>query len=508
MAIHESNVNFKKLISDLAEMYPYETEEVVMVELVANSLDAHANKISIDYDPGNNVLIITDNGAGMTQSQFADYHDFAAGWKSRGFTIGFAGVGAKLSFNVADRVLTETKSKAFSNGSDWYLASKNQLKWKDRKALSIKRSGTRVEVHFRSTVQPEYADEEALLQLLKRHYLPLFDKRFLDLYDRMGIYSKELRFIINGSIVEPSDLIKDMNLDQVKEFAPQKGNKKIGYGILGVAQHDYPFGVGRSGLFICTHGKVIKAEFFNQFPGILGPRILGVVEVPELIGFLTTGKTDFLHNRGNYKQFEFLYSPIRHEFKSWLGEIGVQQAEISDLDDAQKLERELRKIASEIPELRDFFGFWMKDKSLQISTDGDVRAAMDSGIEATLADGDGTILNNGGVMDVGNNPGEAPVPNQDSEEIKATPISRSSKRGPKIGFIAAPDRLEMAWIDGDHIMINTAHPSHCKIKANSLAKHLHNYCAIGTAIQRFIISSGDISNVNVLDRLMAAWGNK
>jgi len=40
MSIHESSVNFQNLIRDLAEIYPFDVDEVVLVELIANSLDA------------------------------------------------------------------------------------------------------------------------------------------------------------------------------------------------------------------------------------------------------------------------------------------------------------------------------------------------------------------------------------------------------------------------------------------------------------------------------------
>ena len=64
MGRHESSVNFQNLIRDLADMYPREVDEVVIVELVANSLDAGANRISIDYDPAGKTLIISDDGPG------------------------------------------------------------------------------------------------------------------------------------------------------------------------------------------------------------------------------------------------------------------------------------------------------------------------------------------------------------------------------------------------------------------------------------------------------------
>ena len=84
MSVHKSAVNFINLIADLADMYPFDVPDVIVVELVATALDARASMISVDYDPVNKILIVTDNGKGMEESQFNQYHDFAAGLKTRG----------------------------------------------------------------------------------------------------------------------------------------------------------------------------------------------------------------------------------------------------------------------------------------------------------------------------------------------------------------------------------------------------------------------------------------
>ena len=132
MSTHESTVNYRKLIRDLAGMYPFNVAEVVVVELVANSLDANATCISIDYNPDTKILIVMDNGKGMNSSQFKNYHNIAADLKKQGTGIGFAGVGAKISFNIANRVITETRSIHFFGGSDWYLESESKLLWEDK----------------------------------------------------------------------------------------------------------------------------------------------------------------------------------------------------------------------------------------------------------------------------------------------------------------------------------------------------------------------------------------
>jgi HSP90 family molecular chaperone len=149
MSKHESAVNYANLIRDLADMYTLDVAEVVLVELIANSLDAGATQIKISFDQKKRILIVEDNGCGMSAENFEQYHDFAVGLKTRGTGIGFAGVGAKISFNIADRVRTETRSKSFSGGSNWYFQSKTKLVWEDFKATNIRSYGTRVEVSVR-----------------------------------------------------------------------------------------------------------------------------------------------------------------------------------------------------------------------------------------------------------------------------------------------------------------------------------------------------------------------
>lgn len=233
--VHESSVNFKNLIRNLAEMYPFEVGEVVFVELIANALDSRATRISIDYDSIKKILIVTDNGDGMTETQFDEYHDFAAGLKRRGDCIGFAGVGAKISFNIADRVITETRSDSFSGGSDWYLKTNKKLIWEETSPAHLKKgNGTRIEVRFRT--DPPYSDRNGLVKLLKRHYFPLIERQFLTLYSQTKFYSSDLRFVVNGVEIEPVDVKTDLGLEEIKVFFPMKGKKRIGFGILGLSK--------------------------------------------------------------------------------------------------------------------------------------------------------------------------------------------------------------------------------------------------------------------------------
>ena len=507
MAIHESSVNYRNLIRDLAEMYPFDVAEVVVVELVANSLDAGASRISVAFDAGAKVLVITDNGKGMTASQFDEYHDFAAGLKTRGTGIGFAGVGAKVSFNIASRVLTETRGQSFVGGSNWYLESQKKLIWEDWEPRRLQGRGTRVEVHFTPTSVIPYASTDDLSRLLRRHYLPLMDRTFLELYEKLGIYSSRLRFVVNQETVEPGNVTADYHMSGIREFYPERSGKRVGYGVLGLAEDEYPLEPDLCGLLLCTHGKVIKAELFNQFPGPLGPRVFGLVEIRGFVDFLTTAKNDFIRGR-KHRELERLYGPLRQEFKDWLVELGVQSVETIGTDEATKLERELRKILDEVPELSDFFGFATRRNVLGQSDSGSVLATSREGTEITFPVGEGEGGEGPGPVGEGDEPGEALVEDQETGAVRAKPISRTARRGPRVSFAEAADRVELAWIEGNNVVINSGHPAYTRVSSDGTAKRVHCLFAIGAAVQRSLASGDEQQDAAFVDRMMAAWGKK
>ena len=507
MSIHESSVNFQNLIKDLAEIYPFDVDEVILVELIANSLDAKPTIISIDFDRNKKSLVVADNGKGMTDKDFEQYHDFAAGLKTRGVGIGFAGIGAKISFNIAERVITETRSQSFSGGSNWYLQSKKKLIWENIQPEHLKQQGTRVEVFFSKDAKLSYSSTDDILKIIKRHYLPLLDMKYLELYGLLNYYSRDLRFVINGQIIDPIEIEQYFNLEKVKEFKPKKAGKRIGLGILGLSSSEYPLGAEISGILLCTFGKVIKADLFNQFPGNIGSRIFGVVEIPEFVNFLTTAKTDFLRGP-RHRKFESLYNPVRQEFKNWLEELGVQSQEIIGNNEAIKLEKELKKILDDIPELSDFFGFRTRKTILQPDNRGTIKAIQKEGTEITFPDGKGEKGKGLGYYDGGEQPGTAFSEDKKRGTQPAKPISRVSRRGPKITFIEATDRKDLAWVEGNNIVINCGHPSYIRVRYNSTAKRIQNLFAIASAVQRFIANEVDDEKLMFIDKMMAAWGEK
>ena len=339
-----SQVNVGKLVRDLADMYPDHSFDVVITELVANSLDANATAISIDWDGEENVLVVEDNGDGMDSDQFQEYHDFAAELKTRGTGIGFAGVGAKISFNIAHQVITETRHNGVVSASDWGWRDDGSLRWRDIPSDQLQSDGTRVEVHFNHDQTPSVNDEY-VIDVLKRHYLPIFITEFARSYSAGSIYPTCPQFTVNGSILAPRDLSTYAKLTQVDPFQL----KSIGWGAIGVSENDSPVVRPGNGMLLCTRGKVIKSELFGLSTGILGSKLFGIVEIPELVGYMTTNKCDLKSSPGRYRDLNRLLDPIREKLREFLATHGVAVVEQSRNQLSARLERELTKLVRRLP---------------------------------------------------------------------------------------------------------------------------------------------------------------
>jgi len=537
--IKHSLVNFQNLIQDLVDMYPYNIFEIIITELVANSLDARASSISISFDEDKNLLTVEDDGSGMTRKQFGQYHDFAAGLKTRGDGIGFAGLGAKISFSIASRVITETMSSKFKGRSNWYLKSQKELVWEKTDELSgLKHEGTRIEVYFDNDRDQNISGKN-IKEILFNHFLPLFDKKFLDMYEKLGFYSNNLRFSVNGSVVKPFDLEKSYRLKKVKNFFFEASGKRYGYGILALSEDKNTPKDDRAGIGISVYGKIIQHDFFGQFPGELSSRVFGILEVPPFIKFLNTSKTGFIKSRGSSLQFNRFYEPLREGFKAWLGQIGIRSIEAVDSEEAIRLEQEVKKLLLEIPEVNNLFDLKSltnvlvgdevgdisanrRDGASKTSGEGGACAEKDeitpaedaggTGASQDRTEGDGTAAEkiekniSGRMNDMGNGPGDSLV--EDLKGVIRSNIkSRRKKAGFKISFANRADRADLAWIEKDIIIINSSHPSYVKIKKSGPGRKIHNLFSIAIALSREMQEQGIIKDKELfIDEIMAKWG--
>ena len=108
---NETRINLLHLLEDIRDGYSSPLEEVIITELVANALDSGATIIQFNTKPSEKNLECIDNGTGMRRCELKEYHNIASSEKTRGAGIGFAGIGAKLSLLVAEKVVTESKEQ-------------------------------------------------------------------------------------------------------------------------------------------------------------------------------------------------------------------------------------------------------------------------------------------------------------------------------------------------------------------------------------------------------------
>ena len=133
-----SRVNARHLLDDLASDYTYPVEEAVVVEMIANSLDAGASNIEFTTNAEKGLLTVRDDGLGMDKEEFERYHDLAESQKVRGKGIGFAGLGAKLGHIVATQVVTETRKGSYRDVSEWRFR-RDDLEWQRAGRRSLRR---------------------------------------------------------------------------------------------------------------------------------------------------------------------------------------------------------------------------------------------------------------------------------------------------------------------------------------------------------------------------------
>ena len=499
MKEHHSKVNFRKLVQDLADMYNDATFDVVLTELIANALDAKGSEISVNWDGEQRVLVVVDDGNGMDLEAFEQYHDFAAEIKARGDGIGFAGVGAKISFNIADRVITETQCDGVANASDWRWYDDGSLRWTRIRSDQLKTNGTRVEVRFNPNHPLAAIDAGYLIGVLQRHYLPLFVAKFVHSYAAVGIYPNRPQFKVNGSLVPIDDLCAMAVLNQAENLNLRSGNRSIGWGAIGVSERDGPLGDGAYGVLLCTHGKVIKAELFGLSTGSLGAKLFGIVEIPGLIEFLTTNKSDLKGKAGRPQALNRMLDPVREELRKFLRQHGIAMAEQRRNQLSAKLERELTKMVGRLPELQDFDGLLRRSQRLRKNQIGDVPTS------EVRSRGEQEQTKNVNEDDTDNSIGGNSRKPDAKGKTRAKRQRSRSNQGPRVAFEEHHERDETAWLDSNTVIINSGHRAYSQRINQDQARLTYCMFAIGVALDKAgLVSPTD--DVSYVDKFIAAWG--
>jgi hypothetical protein len=471
----KSGVNVRRLVRNIADQYPFKPQIAVIVELIANCLDAKASKIEINFNKLDGILEVTDNGSGMDRGQLIEYHDFAATTKERGKGIGFAGQGAKLALNFCSKVVTETWSASYKGYSEWQLKG-NEAPYRiyDNRTLDLDHTGTRVTL-FLDDKSKNFYTEDLIIQVLKEHYYPLLDSRLLRVYTGevpiltdgrtrlkiyKPIYGKGLKFIVNGKEVAKQS-IQDM-LENQKEVSVTVYRSPRAKGFFGLAKDELPEIL--QGIAICTYGKVIERTWFKKEPSEKR-RITGWIEASYLIKAVTTDKCRF--QKGN-KAWEGFFRKARKEFSEWLEETGLLEKPVRRPLDYIKLEREINSILKNLPEL-SFFGSSIQ-RDVAIPDVGGIRRKMGEGTQKVRGTIGGETTGGGVSVHPGEEPGKAPTL-EPGVGIAATPKRRIVRGGIQITEVERPDLDKEAWFDGEVVAVNKSYPAYKKAKTSGLLNY-------------------------------------
>lgn len=371
---NETRINLLHLLEDIRDGYSSPLEEVIITELVANALDSGATIIQFNTDPAQKTLQCIDNGAGMRRPELKEYHNIASSEKTRGAGIGFAGIGAKLSLLVAEKVITESKgARGSRSASEWKLSGAYRAPWKFLPysgTISTPR-GSSVTIHIKNE-NSNLVKDEKIIATITKHFFPLLHKEILDKMLKL-VYRKGVEFYVNDKKLSLPDYETTGALDwfyiqlgsqkrpigggyfTLRESAPDWLNKIIG---------DKPsVSILAPGLTISTYGKIIKSGW--EWTGITpknGARLVGLVEIPAMSELLTTNKDNFLCDSTSLKKYYRFRKAIQEAILPILRKYGEadskQSAEPQSIVKplARQIEDTLNDLVEEFPELSSVVG--------------------------------------------------------------------------------------------------------------------------------------------------------
>ena len=268
-------------------------------------------------------------------------------------------------------------------------------------------------------------------------------------YVASGLYPNLPQFKVNDSPVPTEDLRTMAELNHAEDLIVRSSARGIGWGAIGVSERDGPLGDGAYGVLLCTHGKVIKSELFGLSTGSLGAKLFGIVEIPGLIEYLTTNKSDLKGKPGKPQGLNLMLDPVRRELRKYLTQQGIAMAEQHRNRLTAKLERELTKMVGHLPELQDFDGLLRRSQRLRKTQNGDTPTSEIAPPDQT----DQTENVNNGDED--NSRGGSSREPDDKGTTRAKAHRSRRNQGPRVAFEEHPDRDETAWLDSNTVIINS-----------------------------------------------------
>ena len=515
----ETRVDLHHLLEDLRDAYPGATEETILTEIIANSLDSGATLIRITAEAATASLTITDNGSGMPRRDLARYHDLAASTKTRGHGIGFAGVGIKLGLLACKEVVTESRRGKSHVATRWHLASRHRAPWKWIPPPGmLAQQGTAVQLYLADPLSP-LADGGFIEAAIRRHYQPLLDPA-CDAILR-EIYARGVSFEVNGEAL----LKQPCPIPETATLAIHTGRRRKPSALGYLYRDAAPLPEEQRGLAISTYGKIIKRgwDWLGISPNA-PERIGGLIEFPMLAASLTLNKGDFIrtgHRGAAYLAArKAIQEVVLRQLAAW-GD-AREQPETARPRSMRTLERDLERVLLDLSEGFPLLASLVEhrrggQKSLPLGPksgpDGapgfDPALALSPMNPANASDGNASVPPSGESPEAP--PTDRPETRPPQSESPATggalPKPRGQRRPTRLGLAVQFEERrgdpELGRLVESTIFVNRAHPAYARAAA-SRSEGYHIALSVALALAPLAVEpSGEHAFVTAF---LSRWG--
>ncbi len=193
------------------------------------------------------------------------------------------------------------------------------------------------------------------------------------------------------------------------------------------------------------------------------------------------------------------------QFRTWLEELALIDSPAPTRNkDVKELEVMLNKIVGVLPDFQQFYGSMGERPGLVRDEDGKLFGAPREGpphVDQTPS----------GPGSSGTSPIEQALEQATRSDsvldpggdIPATKRARTSRSGPALRHAHAPTRTDISWMEGDTILINTAHATYLKATEKKVLEY-HHLLAAAVAMLREVPTAEE--KIDVLEKFMNEWG--
>jgi hypothetical protein len=521
----ETRVDLFHLLEDLADAYPGALEETILTEIVANSLDSGASRIVVSTAADARTFTATDDGVGMRRADLRRFHDIAATSKTRGETIGFAGVGIKLGLLVSEAVVTETRRGKDHLATTWALAGKKRAPWRwiDPPGL-LGAPGTAVRLQLENALSP-LLDPGFVETILRRHFEPLFDELLDPILATK--YPRGVVFEVNGR--ELPRLAPDSRAAGLAPVTVRLAGRRKPTAFGYLVREPSPIPEDFRGIAVSTFGKVIKRgwDWLGVTPAT-PDLVRGLIEVPPLAASLTLNKADFLRSGTRGATYLAYRKALQEAVTTRLTEWGDAEAREAPRRRATRpVEKDVEKVLLDLLRQFPLLAALVEKRPggrrrlpTSVGGNGDgatgllgLSLAPESELSATQTSEPSNGASEPHLEEMTETGQEAGDTNEEPNAAATASVELPSKRGRKrptrlglsIQFESRLEDPELGRLVESTVLVNDAHPAYRRAVA-SRAEGYHLALTVAMALSAVAVEASQ--QREFVSEFLARWGSR